>query len=57
MNPLFVICVLLSALLIWIGIAFLFPAIGKVVKMWLDAFKYITKNKDEENEENEEDEL
>lgn len=51
MNPLFVICVLLSALLIWIGIAFLFPAIGKVVKMWLDAFKYITKNKDEENEE------
>ena len=53
MNPLFVICVLLSALLIWIGIAFLFPAIGKVVKMWFAAFKYITKNKDEENEEDE----
>ena len=49
-NPVFVICVLIFAFLVWIGIAFLFPSIGKVIKLWLNGFKYITKEDDLEED-------
>lgn len=53
MNILFIFCVILIAFLIWVAMAFMFPAIGKAIKIWLESFKYIT-TIEEEKEENDE---
>lgn len=53
MNILFIFCVILITFLIWVVMAFMFPAIGKVIKLWLESFKYIT-TIEEEKEENDE---
>ncbi len=53
MNPVFVICVIIIAFVVWVGSAFLFTGIGKVIKIWLNCFKYITKEDLEEDDEDE----
>jgi len=50
MNPVFVICVVFIAFVTWIGIAFLFPTIGKSIKTWIECFKFITKDEEDEDE-------
>ena len=53
MNPVFVICVIISAFAAWVGSAFLFAGLGKVIKIWLNCFKYIMKEDSEEDDEDE----
>lgn len=51
MNILFIFCVVIIAFLVWVTMAFLFPAIGKVIKIWIESFKYITKEEKEKDNE------
>ena len=48
MNPVFVICVILAAVLLWIGIAFLFPVIGEFVRDYSKAMKGIIEEEDKD---------
>lgn len=48
MNPVFVICVLLVAGFLWIGIAFLFPKIGGFVKDYLGSMKGIIEEEEDD---------
>jgi len=50
-NPVFVICVIGMAFLIWVSIAFLFPIIGKAIVTWIECFKYITNDNEEDDNE------
>lgn len=48
MNPLFIVCVLLAAILLWIGIAFLFPVIGEFARDYFRALKGTIEEEDED---------
>ena len=50
MNHVFAICVIAIAFTVWVSIAFLFPVIGKVIKTWIECFKLITKDEEDEDE-------
>ena len=48
MSPVFVILVLLGALFVWIGVAFLFPVIGGFVKDYFEAMKGVMDEDEDE---------
>lgn len=48
MNPVFVICVLLMAGFLWIGMAFLFPRIGDFVRDYFRSMKGIIEEEDDD---------
>lgn len=51
MNPVFVILVFLIGILIWFGINFLFPIIGKILCDLFEETKFNITNKDNDEEE------
>ena len=48
MNPAFVALILLGALFVWIGMAFLFPVIGGFVKDYFEAMKGVMDEDEDE---------
>ena len=51
MNPVFILCVLIGAFLIWVASAMLFPIIGKAIVTWIECFKYMTNDNEEDDNE------
>lgn len=51
MNPVFIILVLLAAVALWFLLSFLFRPLGSLIlRIWQDAVDEISKNEDEEKE-------
>ena len=47
MNPVFIITVIVGAIFLWAGIAFLFPVIGNFVRDYIRAIKGVIEEEDE----------